>query len=292
MKDTDEDGAWIATSGVDNKYQLQTINRSTRQGGGVALLHMREYQTTRIENSPLFDTVEYCAWTTTVWNKKITLLGVYHPPIGSTAGNTHIKFLDEVSQLVQYFITNHKNLVLLGDFNIHVQDLTNLNSLVYSDTVEAIGLIQHIEPTQPGNTLDLIYIESLEVVKVLHAFLGDYISNHRLAGIELQLRKQWENQSTRHRNYRGLNVDNFMKEFNNNRILEKDNLEEVFTEFKEEMTKARGEIAPLEDRGKPKRKSRPRYNSQLLEQSKVTRNRERAFNKYTEDRHWSTFTRE
>ena len=55
--------------------------------------------------------------------------------------------------------------------------------------MEAVGLIQHIIELihQPGNTLDLIYTESLEVIKVLHAFLGDYIWDHRLVGIELQL---------------------------------------------------------------------------------------------------------
>ena len=160
FKDIDEDRAWIATSRLDNnEYQLQTINRSTTQGGGVALLHKRECQMTRIDNSPLFDTIEYGDWETRVRNRKFTLLGVYLPPIGSTPGNTHVEFLDEVSQLVQYFITNHKNLVLLGDFNIHVQDLANLDSPVYNDTMEAMGLIQHkVEPThQLGNTLDLIY---------------------------------------------------------------------------------------------------------------------------------------
>ena len=101
---------------------------------------------------------------------------------------------------------------------------------------------------------------------------------------ELQLRKQQEkSESTSHRNYRGLNLDDFRKEFNNNRILEKYNLEEAFTEFKEEMTEALDELAPLEDKGKPKRKSRPWYDIQLLEQRKITRNRERAFNKYRED---------
>ena len=114
------------------------------------------------------------------------------------------------------------------------------------------------------------------MIKVLHTFLGDYISHHRLAGIELQLRKQQgKSESTSHRNYRGLNPDNFRKEFNNNRIVEKDNLEEIFTEFKEEMTRALDELAPLEDNSKPKRKSRPWYNGQLLEQRKFTRNRER-----------------
>ena len=48
LKNNDKDRAWIATSRLDNnEYQIQTINRSTRQGGGVALLHKGEYQTTR-----------------------------------------------------------------------------------------------------------------------------------------------------------------------------------------------------------------------------------------------------
>ena len=70
--------------------------------------------------------------------------------------------------------------------------------------MEAMGLIEEITgPThQLGNTLDLIYTENLEVIKVLHAFFGDYISDHRLAGIELQLRKQQEkSESTSRRNF-------------------------------------------------------------------------------------------
>ena len=39
------------------------------------------------------------------------------------------------------------------------------------------------------------------------------------------------------------------------------------------MTGTLDELAPLEDRGKPKTKSRPWYKSQLLEQRKVTRER-------------------
>ena len=58
------------------------------------------------------------------------------------------------------------------------------------------------------------------------------------------------------------------------------------------MTRALDKLAPLEDRGKPKRKNRLWYTSQLLEQRKVTRNRETAFNKYREDHHWRAFTRE
>ena len=104
-----------------------------------------------------------------------------------------------------------------------------------------MGLIQHIiEATHHlGITLDLIYTESLEEIKVLPAFLEHYIWDYRLDGIELQVRKQQEkSESTSHRNYRGLNLDNFGEAFNNNRILEKDSIEEVFAKFKGEMTRA------------------------------------------------------
>ena len=127
------------------------------KGGGVALLYRKEYQVTKLENSNLFDTIEYGTWETTVNNRRIKIIGIYHPPIGTTTGNTHTKFLYEVSQLVQYFITDHQTVVLLGDLNIHTQALTNHNLLEYNDTMEALGLRQHIiEPThKQGNTLDL-----------------------------------------------------------------------------------------------------------------------------------------
>ena len=61
---------------------------------------------------------------TRVRHKPLTLVGVYHTPLG-TEGNTHTRFMAQVSKLVQYLATNHKNLVLLGDFNIHINDLDN-----------------------------------------------------------------------------------------------------------------------------------------------------------------------
>ena len=144
----------------------------------------------------------------TIKNRRITIIGIYHPLIGTTS-NTHVNFLEEESQLVQYFITNHQNLVLLGDFNINTQNLRNPDTLEYNNTMEALGLKQHIiKPVwvfKLGNTLDLIYTESIETIEVLHAFIGNYISEHRIVGIELQLKKQHEKlESSRHRNSRHL----------------------------------------------------------------------------------------
>ena len=69
-----------------------------------------------------------------------------------------------------------------------MHDGTNPDSLVYIDTLAALGLTQHIStPTHTlGGTLDLIYTESLATTRVIYSFTGNYISDHRLVGIELE----------------------------------------------------------------------------------------------------------
>ena len=160
LTDSQEDQAWVQTSGLqDQEHAFHTHNRKGRRGGGLGLWHRREYQATRIDHDNNYTTLEQAGWSLQIGDKILTILVFYHPP-----GNTHTRLLDEISQLVQYYMTNHKNLVILGDFNVVVQDLNNPDSLAFYDTMEALGLVQHIDkPThQLGNTLDHIYTESLD----------------------------------------------------------------------------------------------------------------------------------
>ena len=115
--------------------------------------------------------------------------------------------------------------------------------------MEALGLQQHIDkPThQLRNTLDLIYTESLYRIRVLHSFISNFISDHRVVGIELEIKKQLEkHQSTKHRNYKDFSLNSFSQKFNNNKILDQSSLEDAVQVFNEEMEKTLGIIAPLE----------------------------------------------
>ena len=179
----EEDIHWLATSSLDNgDYRIQTINRQGRQGGEVTLLRKDRYQVTTDYNAFQLDLLEYSIWSTRIRNKTLTIVGIYHPPLGSTR-NTPARFLDQVSELAQYLFTNHKNLVLLGDFNVHVNRLDNKDTQSYLDTMEALGLVQHIDQQthQLENTLDLVYIKSLEPIRIYHAFTSNYISDHHYA---------------------------------------------------------------------------------------------------------------
>ena len=218
----EEDTHWLATSSLDTgDYRIQTINRQRKPGGGVTLLHKDRYQVTRDYNAPQLDLLEYGIWPTRVRNKILTIVGIYQPPLGSTR-NTPVRFLDQVSELVQYLFTNHKNLVLLGDFNIHVNKLDNQDTQAYLDTMEALGLVQHIDQQihQLGNTLDLVYTESLEPIRIYNAFTSSYISDHQLVGIELKMKKQLVSiESSKARSYKDFNPCDFNTSFNNDNIV-------------------------------------------------------------------------
>ena len=82
LKNTDKDMAWVSTNNLNNdNLRLDTVNRNNKQGGGIALLHKKEYNATKLETGLQLDTIEHGVWLTTVKNKKLTLAGIYHPPI-------------------------------------------------------------------------------------------------------------------------------------------------------------------------------------------------------------------
>ena len=157
--------------------------------------------------------------------------------------------------------------------------------------MEALGLQQHIiEPIhKQGNTLDLIYPESIDTVEVLYAFIGNFTLDHRLVGEELQLRKQYEKSV---RNFKAFNLEAFTSKFDNNRILQQTALDIAYNEFTQDLTRTLDKIAPREEKKKAKRRNRPRYSNELLGQRKIARNRERIYNTYRQESQWKAFSRE
>ena len=106
------------------EYISSTVKENKKEG----LLFYTKIGTKLLETS--IDLLDYGIWTTRVRNKTPTIVRVYHPPLGATR-NTPARFLVQVSELVQYLFTNHKNLVLLGDFNIHVNRLDSQDTVIH-----------------------------------------------------------------------------------------------------------------------------------------------------------------
>ena len=61
-------------------------------------------------------------------DKHIHILGIYCP-LPSTDNQANTIFIDEISGLLTEKMINQDNLVILGDFNINTDDITNVESL-------------------------------------------------------------------------------------------------------------------------------------------------------------------
>ena len=73
-------------------------------------------------------------------------------------------FLVELSGLMESTILSKEPLIVVGDYNIHVDVPYDTDALKFLDLLESLGLEQHVtEPTHiDGYTLDLVMTRKIE----------------------------------------------------------------------------------------------------------------------------------
>ena len=213
LNDTPQDIAWLHQSDLlQAGYAISTHNRPTR-GGGLALLYKDNMKIKKIETQHLC-MIEYAIWHVSIKNKTIHILGIYHPPPKQHL--TNAIFLDELMELLTARLPNIENAIILGDFNIHIEDTNDYNSKIFIDTMEALGLKQHItEPTHhKGNILDLIFKKTTSQIKVSQLNMLDFISDHRLISTIISVEKDVPKITRKKiRNYKDVSLAMMMENF-------------------------------------------------------------------------------
>ena len=88
---------------------------------------------------------------------------MYHPPYLDRDPITNAMILDKVTDFLATFLVEHNNIIITGDFNIHVNDTNDPEAQIFLDTMEALGLDNHVNfaTHNRGNTLDLVLTEVL-----------------------------------------------------------------------------------------------------------------------------------
>ena len=110
----------------------------------------------------------------------IRLAVIYSPPSSSKCGKPVGQFLEDFRTYLDNHSTTSGKLLLVGDFNLHVEDGQNRDSQGFLDLLSGMGLQQHVnEPTHlHGHLLDLVMTRSSEpIVKDLQVE-GAVFSDH------------------------------------------------------------------------------------------------------------------
>src|SRR5207244_13415902 len=93
----------------------------------------------------------------TIASSSYIILTIYRPP----ASNIGL-FLSEFSSLLEDIISSPSELIITGDFNIHVDDATCHTATSFLSILDSFGLSQLVDfPTHiSGHTLDLVITRS------------------------------------------------------------------------------------------------------------------------------------
>ena len=219
-KNTEEDNTWTLSSEFNNdSYQISTKNRREKRGGGIALVTHRKYTITTKPETTNYRSFEHAIWNIQIGPTVYTIIGLYHPPQGTDPKVGKANFLDQLTDLLSHDIPKHWDIIIMGDFNIHINDLEDWDAQILQDTLNAFNLKQHINiPTHNlGHTIDLIITSNNYMGPLIP---GLYISDHRMITLSTNIPKpKPKAKMKRVCNLTDNKVQHFIEEFDNTAIL-------------------------------------------------------------------------
>ena len=179
-----------------NGYHLLCSDRpEMKQGGGIGLMFRSDLKVKTLDEG-CRNTFEYSVWQIRLKDKDqrdqtFEILVVYHPP--PSENNKHMvqSFIDDFLELYIELGTTCTNLIIMGDFNIHVDDLNNLDPKQFNKVCMGIGLEQvvnfgtHVQ----GHTLDLVLHESNSSIKIKKIQPEMYLLDHCFVEMEINIER-------------------------------------------------------------------------------------------------------
>ena len=191
LTDSQNDNIWLEVTCL-NKYQLRMLvnNRFGWRGGGILLIYRKEYSVKAIKNGTK-QSLQYSIWLVKARNKHLTIVGLYHPSY-SSINPPNSTFIEEIIELLTEILPASNNHIILGDFNIHINNTDDVDAHIFSESMEALGLKQQsTNPTHKSNNiLDLTFTEILSDIGVEVVETATYISDQSPVTATLNIKKE------------------------------------------------------------------------------------------------------
>lgn len=180
--------------------------RSKGRGGGLAVIYRNNLDLSSV-NLPEWSSFECLAFKSNLPTSVLVLL-IYQPPKPNTS------FISEMSHLLSTICVSSANIIILGDFNIHVDTPTDYLAAEFLQLLDCFNLRQHVHvPTHKGgHTLDLVITNATLPIHLQAYDLG--VSDHKAISLKLlstalttKLKRQ-----IRFRNIKNIDTSGFVAE--------------------------------------------------------------------------------
>ena len=186
------DNGFIIRDLCPNGYSFHHGSRSgAARGGGVGLLFLSSFNI-KPQSCRKFISFEYIELLLTMVGKTLRIVIVYRPPPSTTNGLTPIFFFDEFSTLLEQYVTFPGSLLIVGDFNFHVDTCDSEYVTAFLQLLDVFNLNQHTNGSthKDGHTLDLVITRSDDdIVSDLPIDSPFVISDHAAIHFYLKLKR-------------------------------------------------------------------------------------------------------
>ena len=135
---TIDDTVWLNPCDCNkDTYRIQSAHCLAGQGGGLALIH-RSTSDVKLVAKGQTRSFEYATWLLMMMRKTIIITGIYHPPPKIMITNG--MFIDDITNHPTSLLPTTTNNIILGDFNMHINDMNSNDVIIFKDTLMALGL--------------------------------------------------------------------------------------------------------------------------------------------------------
>ena len=137
---------------------------------------------------------QFAVWKLEIKNKVLTVVRIYHPLTKHHANDSNAIFITECLDFMGDLQLERKNIVILGNFNLHVNDKSHTDAQQFIDMIEASGMKQWINfpRHKQGNTLDLIITELAAEVQIkMYVVAHIYLTIVSLLAHAVFLKQRW-----------------------------------------------------------------------------------------------------
>ena len=228
------------------------------------------------------------------------LLLVYTIPPYSVANQiTDAQFLDKFLNWFPDQIIEHKNLIITGDINLHLNDLEDPDGSVFLDNLEVLGLeLYHRFVTHKlGNTLDVFLTEISSDITIHSCIPGPFISDHSMVECTTSMPcRDIIQKLVTFRRIKDIEVVQFANDVEKHPLLNiEDQINDVDTlvaNLETALWESLDSHAPEKSKVITCRPKCPWYTSELKHQKGVVRHKEKIWRKYREDHQWIAYKAE
>lgn len=197
---------------LDNgTYKFLHTPRSGRPGGGVACLANASLKIKKI-NTDKTKTFEHMEVLLESKDQNITFVIVYRPEPSRHNPYSMNEFYEEFMSFISSYCISKQKFVLVGDFNFHMNNPTDIRAKKFNEILGIYNLTQHVVGAthRSGNTLDLV-ISPPDIVK--QCSVGELLSDHFSITFKINVKGQNSvKQYMKYRNMKKINIGNFRRD--------------------------------------------------------------------------------